>query len=111
MANERTLLAWVRTSITLMGLGFVVARFGLVLRELGARQQGTPQGSSSAGIIGVALVMAGVLVAVLGVARFLRTRSQLDRDAFHSEIALQLLTIGILVAAGIALVVYLLLSQ
>ncbi|MBX9623444.1 MAG: DUF202 domain-containing protein, partial [Gemmataceae bacterium] len=31
-AAERTLLAWVRTAIGLVGLGFVVARFGLFLR-------------------------------------------------------------------------------
>jgi putative membrane protein len=31
-AAERTLLAWQRTAIALMGFGFVVARFGLFLR-------------------------------------------------------------------------------
>ena len=35
-AAERTLLAWVRTGLALMGFGFVVARFGLFLRELAA---------------------------------------------------------------------------
>lgn len=35
-AAERTLLAWVRTGLAMMGLGFVVARFGLFLRELAA---------------------------------------------------------------------------
>ncbi|MGI0068832.1 MAG: YidH family protein, partial [Nitrosopumilaceae archaeon] len=33
LANERTFLAWLRTCIALMGLGFVVARFSLFLRE------------------------------------------------------------------------------
>jgi len=33
LANERTFLSWLRTSIALVGLGFVVARFGLFLRE------------------------------------------------------------------------------
>ena len=33
-ANERTLLAWLRTALALMGFGFVVARFGLYLRML-----------------------------------------------------------------------------
>ncbi|AIF85523.1 putative membrane protein [Candidatus Nitrososphaera evergladensis SR1] len=33
LANERTFLSWLRTSIALIGLGFVVARFGLFLRE------------------------------------------------------------------------------
>ena len=35
-AIERTLLAWVRTGLALMGFGFVVARFGLFLREIEA---------------------------------------------------------------------------
>lgn len=35
LANERTFLPWLRTSIALIGLGFVVSRFGLFLRELG----------------------------------------------------------------------------
>ena len=33
-AAERTLLAWVRTGLAVIGLGFVVARFGLFLRVL-----------------------------------------------------------------------------
>lgn len=35
-ANERTMLAWMRTGLAMMGFGFVVARFGLFLRELAA---------------------------------------------------------------------------
>jgi uncharacterized membrane protein YidH (DUF202 family) len=35
LANERTFLAWLRTCIAIIGLGFVVARFGLFLREFG----------------------------------------------------------------------------
>ena len=34
LAAERTLLAWIRTGLALMGFGFVVARFGLFLQEL-----------------------------------------------------------------------------
>jgi putative membrane protein len=33
-ANERTLLAWIRTGVALMGFGFAIARFGLFLREI-----------------------------------------------------------------------------
>jgi putative membrane protein len=36
-AAERTLPAWIRTGIAMIGLGFVVARFGLLLRLLGER--------------------------------------------------------------------------
>ena len=36
LAAERTLLAWLRTGLAMMGFGFVVARFGIFLRELSA---------------------------------------------------------------------------
>ena len=39
LAAERTLLAWIRTGLALMGFGFVVARFGLFLQELQAASE------------------------------------------------------------------------
>lgn len=36
LAAERTLLAWARTGLALMGFGFVVARFGVFLHEVAA---------------------------------------------------------------------------
>ena len=39
-AAERTLLAWVRTGLAMMEFGFVVARFGLFLRELASERGG-----------------------------------------------------------------------
>jgi len=41
-AAERTLLAWVRTGLAMMGFGFVVARFGLFLREIAAVHAASP---------------------------------------------------------------------
>src|SRR6266852_2733674 len=39
LAAERTLLAWIRTGLALMGFGFVVARFGLLLQQLQIAQR------------------------------------------------------------------------
>ena len=67
LAAERTLLAWVRTGLALMGFGFVVARFGLFLRELAEARGGpVPQGRGGSAWLGVGLVVLGVVV--LGVA-------------------------------------------
>ncbi|MBB5439184.1 uncharacterized membrane protein YidH (DUF202 family) [Pedobacter sp. AK017] len=35
LANERTFLAWIRTSIGIMGFGFVVVKFSLFVRQIG----------------------------------------------------------------------------
>lgn len=60
-AAERTFLAWIRTGLGLMGVGFAVARFGLFLREMR-----TPQGHGVAAGFGVS-VPSGVAIVVLGV--------------------------------------------
>jgi putative membrane protein len=56
-AAERTLLAWVRTGLTVMGLGFVVARFGLFLRVM--RHEPDTQSHIGSTLIGVGLVLLG----------------------------------------------------
>ncbi len=63
-ALERTMLAWVRTGLALMGFGFVVARFGLFLREIeAAHQTAPPQNPTGLSLwIGTALILLGVCV-------------------------------------------------
>jgi inner membrane protein YidH len=56
-AAERTLLAWIRTGLATIGLGFVVARFGLFLRTLSAGPAAPTHTGST--LIGVGLVLLG----------------------------------------------------
>ena len=70
-AAERTLLAWQRTAIALMGFGFVVERFGLFLRMV----TNQPLSLSQRGVslwLGVALLLAGAVVAVVSALQFRR---------------------------------------
>ena len=76
MANERTYLAWVRTGITIMALGFVVAKFGIIIRELVPNAPATSYHLSSA--IGIALVIAGGFMQVLALRSFLRNRASIE---------------------------------
>src|SRR5271154_1347914 len=67
-AAERTLLAWIRTGLTVMGFGFVVARFGLFLSLLAAQRMSltspvAPPSQSSSGI-GIALVLLGAITMI-----------------------------------------------
>lgn len=68
-AAERTLLAWQRTAIALMGFGFVVERFGLFLRMVSNQ----PLSASQRGVslwLGVGLLLIGAFVAVVSALQF-----------------------------------------
>ncbi len=66
LAAERTLLAWIRTGLALMGFGFVVARFGLFLREIAAVSHAEPAHSTGLSLwIGTSLVVLGVAANLL----------------------------------------------
>lgn len=89
MANERTLLAWLRTAVALMGFGFVLARFGYLFFEAGVHGAGFGQAGS-------AVAMAGVGVALLATIRFLRQRRALLRgDAAPSPFTPVALGLGL----------------
>lgn len=82
-ANERTFLAWVRTSIAVIALGFLIERFDLFL-DFAGRTGGDAQSQfrrSEVGIIaGLILIIAGVVMVVLATIRFIRTAREIDRD-------------------------------
>src|SRR5437773_5612032 len=65
LANERTFLAWIRTSVAVVSLGFVIARFSVWLRELAVHREPQVQ-AHRPGIslpIGVAMMTLGGLLA------------------------------------------------
>lgn len=102
MAAERTFLAWIRTGIALMGFGFVVARFGLFLRE--STLAGTLQQSASTGFslpIGIGLIGFGIVVNLVSVVRHRRYIAAIDRNDFRSAFGS---TFAIWVAISLAVV-------
>lgn len=105
LANERTFLAWTRTAVTVMALGFVVARFGLLLRELGTGKAAPPSLFSEG--VGVLLVLAGGALMGLALVRFVRVRADLEAGRYEPrgviEYGLTLLVIAVAVGLGVYL--------
>jgi putative membrane protein len=80
LAAERTLLAWIRTGLALMGFGFVVARFGLFLREIAMTTHARPLESTGVSLwIGTALLLVGVLTNVAAAIRHVSLIGRLNR--------------------------------
>ena len=107
-AAERTLLAWIRTGLALMALGFVVARFGMLLRELAALDRAA-RPSNFTDLVGVSLVGLGVLVTGIAAASHVVTVRRLRRgEPFVGEPSwLGIALAVVLVLAGVAMTVYL----
>jgi putative membrane protein len=110
LAEERTFLAWIRTGIALMGFGFVVARFGLFLRELSSLKT-LPQFQTSVLSVplGTALLAAGVLVNILASVRHVRIVRSLNAGTplVTRPSTMAIVVALVLAAAGLAVAVYL----
>ena len=99
-AAERTLLAWQRSAIALMGFGFVVERFGLFLQMATHQPTSGAQRSFSLGI-GVLMLMLGAAVALISARQFRQVSKNLDPavvpPGYWTEV-------GVLLNVGIALI-------
>ena len=110
LANERTFLAWIRTSIAIMGFGFVVVKFALFIKQISlvltTRQTVLP-GKGYSTQIGVLLVAVGAFMAMYSYLRYRTTEKQLINKAYKpSVLPALILTIGIVIV-GTLLVIYL----
>ena len=76
-AAERTLLAWQRSAIALMGFGFVVERFGLFLQMVAHQPESGAQRSFSLGT-GVLLLILGAAVALISARQFRQVARNLE---------------------------------
>jgi uncharacterized protein (DUF302 family)/uncharacterized membrane protein YidH (DUF202 family) len=107
---ERTFLAWIRTGLALMGLGFVLARFGLFLREFSFNQPNLPVQSFGLSLwFGTALIFLGVLVCFLSLIRYRTTIKQLQMpQTLLQRPSLLAMSVAIALALlGLAMTIYL----
>jgi putative membrane protein len=107
-AAERTFLAWIRTGLGLMGVGFAVSRFGLFLREFSVTQHTPIQTSTTHSVItGVALVSFGVLINIVSVINHLVVVKKLSTGTWQpgqpSRTAIALASILALLGTGMAI--------
>jgi len=109
MANERTFLAWIRTSIAVMAFGFVVEKFSLFVKQmafyLGKESSPPPPGYSS--IIGVILVGVGVTMGILSFIRYKHVERQIEEDTYQPSGVLSILLFLSMLSIGVFLLLYL----
>jgi len=111
LANERTFLAWLRTSIAIMGFGFVVVKFSLFVKQLTfalGEKMPANTGKGYSGDIGIILVIAGALISLLAYVRYRNIEKQLYDNRYYPSFWLSTGTTIIIVIVSFLLILYLL---
>jgi putative membrane protein len=99
LANERTLLAWVRAGITLISVGFIIERTGIITGSVWA---------STA--FGIALAVLGLLALLMGTMQYYRTKRRIMANDFAPTAAPYLVIVAGSVLFGLAFISYVLLQ-
>ena len=116
LANERTFLAWVRTSIAIVSLGFVVAKFGLWLERIAQFSPGPsgpdrnlhPSGWSMP--IGTGMMITGALLVILAGWHHRRVSRDIEAGRVKPAIRLVIFVSALVAALAAVMVAYLLVS-
>jgi len=109
LANERTFLAWIRTSIGIMAFGFVVVKFSLFVKQISLilGKENIIHSKGYSGIVGIVLVAVGTVTAVLSYIRYKHSEKQLNEGYYkHSSLLITVLTTFIFLVS-VFLIVYL----
>ncbi len=102
MANERTFLAWIRTSIGIMAFGFIIEKLLVPYGE---------QGNKAIAFLGILVVVLGAGAAILATYRFLKTEREILEDTYRPSRTADVLLALLLGAIGLLLVIYLILAS
>lgn len=103
-ANERTFLAWLRTSIALIGFGFAIARFGLFLHQLRATLTQQPEPVHpflNSETLGISLVIFGILTIAFAAWQHNQVFWQIERGDYRPHRSMVWIVTAIVMLLGI----------
>ena len=112
MANERTFLAWIRTSIGIMAFGFVVEKFSFFIKHLSflfeksAPPNVTTSSFSYSSIFGIVLVALGATMGVLALVRYKKVEREINENNYQPSILIDILVAMGIIIIGIFLIFY-----
>jgi len=109
LANERTLLAWVRTCIGIMAFGFVVVKFSLFIKQIGLvlGKETTIHQYGYSAPIGIILVAVGAVSLLFSLLRYNKTKRELNEGFYNHTSGLLYIIVGFVLLVSIVLIFYL----
>jgi|SRR5579864_9329032 len=112
LANERTFLAWVRTSIAVISLGFVVTKFSVWLRQLALRLDLNARSERTGASlpIGITLMALGGVLVLLAARRYWVVNQSIVRGKVSADHGLVILVTMMVAMLALAMIIYMLLT-
>lgn len=107
LASERTFLAWIRTCIAVISLGFVIARFSIWLDQLAATAgRPLPSRTGLSMPIGIAMIAFGAILAVLSAVRMRAVDRAIERGEVRPGYVTIFIMAGLVILLALALIAY-----
>jgi putative membrane protein len=117
LANERTFLAWIRTSIALIGLGFVISKFDLFLNRFGDTLSNNNNISATISslanidynsLLGLAIIVLGVVLAITALKNYLYSYKSIEMGSYIPKSSVIYAAAISLVILSVLIIIYLL---
>ena len=102
--NERTFLAWVRTDVALISLGFVISRLSPTLSAAGATNASRILSRTQP--VGIVLIVFGALVTVLAAFRYDQVNRQIEAGMVKTDRGVVWIVTSIITLLSVAAVAY-----
>ena len=113
LANERTFLAWIRTCISIISLGFVVAKFSVWMREIAVRLDPSKP-IPAAGIsmpVGVIMMAFGGMLAIFAAWQHYRVKRAIEEGTIHADSKLVFIVTFAVALLATLMIVYLVITS
>jgi putative membrane protein len=114
LANQRTFLSWVRTSIALIGLGFAIERFSIFLQQfrLIADPSATGNAASVTGyeysaLIGIGMIGMGTALIVYALKSYLDSNKTIASGKYMPRNTIVYTTSAAIIGLGVIMIIFL----
>lgn len=106
LANERTFLAWIRTSISIVSLGFVIAKFRVWMQEIGGLRPATGLALHDGGSwgVGVAMMVFGAALSIMAAWRYHVVNLQIEHGKVTADRGLIILVTVLVAIMAVAMI-------
>ncbi len=112
LANQRTFLSWVRTSIALIGLGFAIERFSIFLQQFRLIADPDRAGTSATGheysaLVGIGMIIVGIGLIIYALKNYLESNKTIASGRYMPKNSIVYTTSATIIGLGIIMVIFL----